>query len=57
MNQADKQEIRTNLMFAFAPAMADAIAKEPWNARKLAQACQEAIDVLVPLDEPTKEMK
>jgi hypothetical protein len=48
MNQADKQEIRANLLFAFAPALADAIAKEHWNAKAHAKAFQTAIDVLVP---------
>ena len=50
MNEADKQEIRTNLLFAFAPALADAIAQNHWDAVKIANAFQTAIDVLVPLE-------
>ena len=48
MNQADKQEIRTNLLFAFAPALAEAIAQNHWKAVEIAKAYQAAIDVLVP---------
>lgn len=57
MNQADKQEIRTNLLFAFAPALADAIAQNHWDAVKIAKAYQAAIDVLVPPDEPKEGTK
>lgn len=56
MNQADKQDIRTNLLFAFAPALADAIAQNHWDAVKIAKAFQTAIDVLAPL-ESTEETK